>query len=472
MKHRFPVLALSLLISFTLISRGQDSLFNMEQIRDALTLETEVIDDWHPVAGEVPTRQKFVWIRVGELWPGQDYRVPLRMIVPLESKAKGFHLTGDHRLDRLERDMEPPLHDKELIGEGIGLVYTMVQDPGMFGQKELGEEMYRRFIETLDPHYSIQYWGWPATLMRAVTAAYAETDYFSTGKVAVSGGSKNGASPSVALINDPRITAQHSAWAPIWDSPLRLCDRDAWDRLEKEHKEEHFFLGGTFGPIYNRDALAAGHSWEDIQQLAHRLAGQIFISRNLDQLAERKVDLLFHPGTHDFVAYDLPWGGKHFPQIPVFLEANSGHGYRNGLPLGGRQEQNLHAFLLDHFLKNLEPLLEAPSLSYEIKGSILKVTVSFKPGSGENSGRLFWMFDRAPEGSVAYLQELFPEDQWKDMAQMNGAWTAEIELPARAGSIDFFSTHGKVLYNKPRAFQTYLSSPYTRIQLTQDTPAP
>jgi hypothetical protein len=121
--------------------------------------------------------------------------------------------------------------------------------------------MNRRFIETLDPHFSIQYWGWPATVMRAVTAAYAETGHIQHGKVAVSGGSKNGASPSVALICDKRITAQHSTVAPIWDSPLRMCDRDAWDLLEKEYPKEHFFLGGTFGPIYNRDTLEAGHSW-------------------------------------------------------------------------------------------------------------------------------------------------------------------------------------------------------------------
>ena len=29
-------------------------------------------------------------------------------------------------------------------------------------------------------------------------------------------------------------------------------------------KEEHFFLGGTFGPVYNRDALEAGHNWKDL----------------------------------------------------------------------------------------------------------------------------------------------------------------------------------------------------------------
>jgi hypothetical protein len=465
MKQKAVSIAVFILTFFSVFSFGQEALFDMEQIRNVNTLETEVIEDWHPVGGEVPTRQKYMTIRVGELWPGQDYRVPVRLVVPLEGKASGFHLTGGNSMQVIEKDISPKPHDKELIEEGVGLVLTMVQEPSQLGQKELGEEMYRRFIETLDPHYSIQYWGWPATLMRAVTAAYAETDHFKKGKVAVSGASKNGASASVALICDERITAQHSTVGPIWDSPLRLCDRDAWDRLEENHEEDHFFLGGTFGPIYNQAALDAGHSWEDLEKLAQRVADQIFISRNLDQLAARKVDMLFHPGTHDYVAFDLPWGGARFPRIPVYLEANTGHGYRNGMPVGNRRQQNLHAFLLDHFFKNTDPLLEAPELTYEIKDSTLQVTVRFKPGSGENSGRIFWMFDRAPEGSIAYLQELFPDDQWKEMAQAEGAWTAQIALPGHAASIDLFSTHGKVVYRKPRAYQTYLSSPYTRVKL-------
>jgi hypothetical protein len=34
------------------------------------------------------------------------------------------------------------------------------------------------------------------------------------------------------------------------------------------------------------------------------------------------------------------------------------------------------------------------------------------------------MFDRASEGSIAYLQDLFPEDQWKEMVHEEEAWTA------------------------------------------------
>jgi hypothetical protein len=76
------------------------------------------------------------------------------------------------------------------------------------------------------------------------------------------------------------------------------------------------------------------------------------------------------------------------------------------------------------------------------------------------------MYDRAPEGSVAYLEELFPEDQWQEMELGEEVgWTVEIALPDHAATIDFFSTHGKVVHRKTNTYQTYLSSPYTRVKL-------
>ena len=68
--------------------------FDMDAVRDPSTLEVDVLQEWRTVRGPVVTRQKLVTINVGEIWPGQDYRVPVRMVVPVNRKACGFHLTG------------------------------------------------------------------------------------------------------------------------------------------------------------------------------------------------------------------------------------------------------------------------------------------------------------------------------------------------------------------------------------------
>ncbi|MHC4519130.1 MAG: hypothetical protein ACYTAS_11105 [Planctomycetota bacterium] len=453
-------------------AQAESPLHDMQKILDAGTLDVEVLAQWHPVKGAVPTRQKLITIRVGEMWPGQDYRIPVRLIVPAKRKAIGFHLTGGHQWPPLQRDARLKGVENDLIDGGVGLVHTMVQEPRLFGKAELARAMRDRFIETLNPHYSIQYWAWPATLMRATTAAYAEKDHFKKGKVALSGGSKNGASPSVALIADKRMTALHATVSPIWESPLRLCDRRAWDELNAFNKRygrnaKHAFLGGTFGPIYNNDALDAGHTWEDIRTLALRLADSIFISRNLDALKARNVDLYFHPGTHDFVAFDIAWGGRHYPQIPIYLKANSGHGKGQGHPASERNEQNKAAFLLHHFFPGVGPLLESPSVDYAIEGRKLLVTVKFKPGSRAESGRIWWMYDRGPDGSLVYVDELFPDDQWKEMKYeaAKNAWTVEIDLQANASHIDFFSNHRKTIRYKSKDYPTYISSPYTRVPI-------
>ena len=65
-------------------------IFDMEAICDPSTLDIEVLQDWHPVEGEIETRQKLVTINVGELWSGQDFRIPVRMVVPGSQKQRVF----------------------------------------------------------------------------------------------------------------------------------------------------------------------------------------------------------------------------------------------------------------------------------------------------------------------------------------------------------------------------------------------
>ena len=79
-------------------------LFDMGAIRDPITLEIEVLQEWHDVKGLVPTRQKLVTINVGNLWPNQPYRVPVRLVVPFAKRARGFHLTGASTPVRLQAD--------------------------------------------------------------------------------------------------------------------------------------------------------------------------------------------------------------------------------------------------------------------------------------------------------------------------------------------------------------------------------
>ena len=457
------------LVAIFLISTAQAvEVFDMDAIVDPTTLETEVLQEWHVVNGPIATRQKLISINVGEIWPDQEYRLPVRMVVPADSKARGFHLTGGNSPKKLEGETRPRGHDLELLKGGVGLVMTVVQEPGSYGKAELGGMSELRFARSLNPHYKLQYWAWPATLMRAITAAYAENDHFEKGKVAVTGGSKNGASPSMAIIHDHRMTGLHAAVSPIWDSPLRMCDRNTWDQHLADGGQQRGFAGGHFGPNFNQRALDDGHTWKDLQDFAKDISDQVFVSRNLDALRIRGVEMLFHPGTHDMVAYDLAWGGSHHPTIPVYLGANTGHG-KKGHPKTELDQQNKAAFLLRHFFpdKVKEPLLTAPVVETRIDDDILNVAVRFTPGSGEESGRIWWMFDRGPDGSPRYLNELIPDQHTKEMVHDSekGLWTVEIEIDSNTSRVDLFTNHRKTIKYEGKTYPTYLSSPYTRVEL-------
>ncbi len=89
-------------------------------------------------------------------------------------------------------------------------------------------------------------------------------------------------------------------------------------------------------------------------------------------------------------------------------------------------------------------------------------TVNFQSNSGADTGRIWWMYDRGPDGSKAYLREQFPKDQWEDMQRVGDEWTVEIELKDGASHIDFFCNHGNALNFKGQKYRTYISSPYAR----------
>ena len=456
---------------------AENPLFYTAEILDESTLETKTLQDWHPVGA---TRQKLVEINVAEWWPGQDYRIPVRLIVPLEGKAKGFSITGANPYETLMEDSQPTDFQAKLLAGGVGIVKTHVKAfREIPGKQGLEQKMMRVFMEDLNPRYT-PIWIWSMTLMRATTAAYAEVDHFEKGKVAGSGSSKNGISPAVALINDERFTATCSNIAFAYYSPTRRADREEMAKVTEANKA--FFeavktgdidLAQNLAKIYQRVmvgsesgmdkmALKTGRSMDEMQTFADRLWSSVCVTENWGRLMERGVDVLFQPGTHDYVAFDVLWGAQNHPQLPVYYEPSGGH-YQTPHVAAAKDEQNRDAFLWHHFFGG-DPLLKPPTSSHKVDKDKLSVSVRFNEGPQPISGRIWWIYDRAPAGSAPFLHVQIPEDQWMDMEfdAKTGAWTATIPLKDGFERIDFFSNHGLEV----NGYKQYLSSPYTRVELS------
>ena len=242
-----PLLAALVLAFAATLNAAEKPLFSTEEILDESTLETKTLQDWHIDTKTGTTRQKLVEINVAQWWPGQDYRIPVRLIVPLEGKAKGFSITGANPYETLMKDSQPTDFQEKLLAGGVGIVKTHVKAPRQIpGKQGLEQKMGRVFLEDLNPRYTTV-WIWSMTLMRATTAAYAEGDHFEKGKVAGSGNSKNGIAPAVALINDERFTATCSDLAFAYYSPTRRADREEVARAEEANRA--FFEAVDAGDI-------------------------------------------------------------------------------------------------------------------------------------------------------------------------------------------------------------------------------
>ena len=93
--HLTPLLAALTIAFAATLDATERPLFKTEEILDEGTLDIKILQDCYPVGA---TRQKLIEINVAEWWPGQDYRIPVRMILPIEGKAKGFSITGAKKI--------------------------------------------------------------------------------------------------------------------------------------------------------------------------------------------------------------------------------------------------------------------------------------------------------------------------------------------------------------------------------------
>ena len=112
-------------------------------------------------------------------------------------------------------------------------------------------------------------------------------------------------------------------------------------------------------------------------------------------------------------------------------------------------------------------MLSPPKVKTQIKAAKIQVTVSFDEGQQAESGRLFWIHDRAPDGSLEYITKDSPSDNFMDMdydAETN-SYSFSLPIVAAQSHIDFYRNHRKTLHFMGQELPTHISSPYTRVYI-------
>ena len=192
--------------------------YDMSSARDASTLETRVIEDWHPWAKDTGIRQKLIEITVCEWWPGQKVRLPVTLLAPATGGPCKNVIIGNSGAEL--KAASPAGAMLRLIkenGVGVALIgMTTVDAMEPVGKLDVG--MKEHFLKTKDARYTPA-WIWGMSDMRALTAAAAEKEVFQPVKVLATGASKRGVATAAAGIGDDRFTAILPVAAPILDSP-------------------------------------------------------------------------------------------------------------------------------------------------------------------------------------------------------------------------------------------------------------
>ena len=444
--------------------------FHLPSLRDPSTLDVEIVEDWHVDTIDGTTRQKVINIHVDDWWPGVEIRVPVRMIVPLNASAQGFTITGAG-LDDFEGD-HPISSDKQVaLDAGAGVVITKIKSVNSYPELPSENMMRQRFGTTLDWRYS-EYFLWGSIMMRSITAAFAEEE-IQAGPVVAHGGSKNGMTPLISSIQDDRITGVYSVVAGTAYTPIRALDPVALaevtaanedfeqarsDDLPQGDQEWDYYYRG-----FNTEILVAaaemGWSEQDMRDAMNRIADDIYLSENWKEVQSRGVEYFCLPGSHDWVAYDVPTASQMLPDLRTYIQPNAGHG-RAGHLDSPDEAQAKSAFFAQIFAGGDEGL-EVPTMITNQDGNTLEVTVTFPEGGEPEDSRIFWMYDRGPDGSNWYLYELFPQDNWSTMTGNGSTWSASIELEPGHSTIDIITTHTKTVDERLLP----ISAPYTRVPI-------
>ena len=442
--------------------------FHMPTLTDTGTLDVVVIEDWHVDTIDGSTRQKLIDIHVDDWWEGVEIRVPVHLIIPLEGTVDGFIISGSGLAETPVGDKAVSASDRIALDAGAGVVTTKIKSLGYY--PELSESQVRsRFAQTLDWRYS-EYYLWGAILMRSITAAFDE-ELIRSGPVIAYGNSKNGISPLIASIHDDRVTAVRSTHAFTTYTPVRaheaaaVAEVEAANQAFESARKNGLPAGDQPWSFYAKGftsllASAADLGWsdEEILDAIDRVADDLYVSENWAELTARGVEIFSLPGSHDWVAYDVPGTGALLPGLRTYIMPNGGHS-RDGHPEAPSKDVDA-AFFAEQ-LAGADRGLETPEIATVVDGGMLEVTVIFPDGGVPEESRIFWMYDRGPDGSAWYLYDLIPDGNWMVMAGSDSVWTASIPLEAGRSSIDLITTHTVTVDGRV----VPISAPYTRVTI-------
>ncbi|MDZ4402731.1 PhoPQ-activated protein PqaA family protein [Prosthecobacter sp.] len=450
------VVALSAMSAHSDITIGK---FDMASVRDTSTLETKVIEDWHPNPKDAAIRQKLVEITVCEWWPGQKVRMPVTMLAPAKGVCTNVLIENTSAQLKVAATSGAKL--RLLKEHGVGLVFIgCVPIDTMEPVGKLHTMMEARFIQTKDTRYTPA-WIWGISDMRALTTAMAEKEVFQPKKVLATGGSKRGVATAAAGIADDRFTAIMPVVAPVIESPggpyvegmmpaeitkmneafiAAMADPVGRDKLllrQKARSDERITV---------QMARDAGWSEAEMKTSCNAAWETCRTTNYLGVLKQRGTEIFYNQGSNDNVSPGLVELGRRFPQLPVYIVPGGQHGGAKEAgfvkSVGGLPEvdENLYAFATHHFF-GARRLVAPPKVTtqWDKDKHRLAVTVTFPDGSEPQENSVWWSVNRHPDYSIA-----MEFDAWNSAPMQKtgpATYSGETKIDGDMRTLDVITVH-------------------------------
>ncbi len=465
-------IALLLLLSLS-ITRADDY-FDTEEVHDPSTLETTVIQDWHPNAKDPAIQQKLIEITVCEWWPGQKVRLPVTLNIPTGATAIENVIVANSSLAL--KPATPNGVELDLLkNHGVGVVLigmSTIDAMKPVGELHLG--MREHLLATDNTRYTPA-WIWGMSQMRALTAAEAESQIFKPNKVITTGGSKRGVAAAAAGIHDDRFTAIMPVVAPILGNPggsyvtglddpeivaaneqyltdiaagklpLNPSVKEALDERAQRRDDSRISL---------QQVTDAEWSHAQIDSITDRAWDVCRIVDFLPALEKRGLEYFYFVGTNDSVSPALLALGKTLPHFPLYIAPGGQHGgpatagFTVRTPLIPEASENFKTFCLSHFF-DARPLPSTPTINHLLlaDGKHLEVVTTFTDDTEPQTNTLSWSINRHRPYTLAFEYDSWQSTEMEKIADFT--YRAIIEIPADANTVDFLSNHRHVKSELP-----------------------